>query len=74
MVRELSEQPTPTVKITIRRGRTFALRQYESLRVDYEVEDAVPRRDALMVMKAWEEHLDKMLESNTPKKQEAKPQ
>jgi hypothetical protein len=59
------------VKISVRKGRTYSLRQYESLRVDYSVEDSVPRSDALAVMAAWEQKIDRMLEANAPKASES---
>ncbi len=55
-----------TVKVAVHKGRTFSLKQYESLRLDYSVEDTVPRGEAETALATWEKKLDEMLATHAP--------
>jgi hypothetical protein len=54
------------VKITIAKGRTFKVADYESLRLDYSVEDNVPRERAIDTIRMWESNINKLLAEHEP--------
>ena len=53
--------PTPEVKFSVHKGRTFRAGQFESLRLDYTIEASAPPETVHQAISHWESKLDERL-------------